>query len=161
MEELNNLLSGLEKNIVNPLVEASTKITKPINKTLETFNNSVTTTKDVTNNIVHINELWIEGKRIDLEFKKAHNEFIRIITNHQKELHIINQIFDERKYIFEKLFKVVDTGLLMGNNEMVIITMQMINAVLNKNPLMMLEEYRNSNVKELNFENNEPFELDF
>lgn len=161
MKELNNFFSELEKNVVNPLVEATTTITKPINTTLETLNESTSLSIDMSNNLIKINELWVEGKRIDLEFEKAYNEFVQIITNHQKELHIINKIFDERKYIFEKLFKVIDTGLLIGNNDMVIKTMQMINAVLNKNPLMMIEEYRNSNVKELNFDNDEPFELDF
>ena len=161
MEKLNKAFSDFETNFVTPIVNATNSVTKPINTTLDTVNNSMNSARNVYGDFIKINELWVEGKRIDLEFQKAYNEFVKIITDHQNELHIINKIFDERKYVFEKLFKLIDSGLLIGNDDIVIKAMQMVNAVLNRNPLMMIEEYRNSNTKELNFNNDEPFELDF
>lgn len=152
---------------LDSILDETNNVTSNINLTVENFSNSML---QVGENIDKLNRIgdkgvqllsqYNESKRIDLEIQKLQNNLVQIVSNHQQEMNIISNIFLERRNVIDKLFNIIDKGILQNNDQLVFMSMNLINATLEKNPLLILQQYKNSN-KSIDFSNDKPLELDF
>lgn len=160
--EMNSVLDKLDS-----ILDKTNKVTSNVNSAVENFSSSMVQFGDnieKLNNIadksIQLFSQYNESKRIDLEMQQLQNDLVNIVSNHKENMSIINNVFLERRNVIDKLFNVIDKGILQNNDQVVFMSMNLINATLERNPLLMLQQYKKSN-NEIDFSNNKPLELDF
>lgn len=160
--EMNSVLDKLDS-----ILDKTNKVTSNVNSAVENFSSSMVQfgdNIDKLNNIadksIQLFSQYNESKRIDLEMQQLQNDLVNIVSNHKENMSIINNVFLERRNVIDKLFNVIDKGILQNNDQVVFMSMNLINATLERNPLLMLQQYKKSN-NEIDFSNNKPLELDF
>src|SRR5690554_7755915 len=152
-DRLNTLLDRTDKSLdkVDSIADKGVKISSNINSTAEHISNSVSTiskslntVNDIGNKAISIYEQYNESKRLDIEMQKIQNELAEIVSNLHKEINLINHIFSERRNVIDRLLPVIDKGVLDRNDELVFMSMNLINAVLEKNPLIILQDRKST-----------------
>lgn len=145
----NNLITS---KIVSDLKEIETSIFN-ISNSAEKIGNNL-------DKVAQLQSLFIESKKLDIQMQQLRNDLAEIISNHKQEMSLITNIFLERKYVIDKLFAIIDQGIITNNDQLVFMSMNLINATLERNPLLILQQYKNPN-NTIDFNNNKPLEIDF
>lgn len=145
---------------IEPVLDRANNMTANVNSGLENFNNVKNTFNDIGNKINTFQQFKNEGKQLDIEMQRLKNDLAEIISNHQEKMNIINKVFADRRNVFDNLFHLLERGLFEGSEEAVFIASTMINSQLEKNPLLMIQEYKTQH-KKIDFHSGKPLELDF
>ena len=105
--------------------------------------------------VLQVGDLYLESKRLDNEQVRLKNELATILSEHQKDMVYINQVFAERGVALSKFFAVIDKGLESGNDSLVLMGLAAANGLVKSDPMKSINELRGK------LDSNETLESDF